>query len=66
MFFTQRSRESDKLSQYTTEQLQSAVIMMRDSSGADERAAYNLMINEIAYRMGATAFDNWATKMGIF
>lgn len=66
MFFTYRTRESDKLSQYTTEQLQSAANMLRDSSGYDEIAAYNLIMNELAYRMGPSAFDHWAIKIGIF
>lgn len=66
MFFTQRTRELDKFSQYTTEQLKSAVLVLHDSTGADELMAYKLTINELAQRMGPTAFDHWATKAGVF
>lgn len=66
MFFIQRTRELDKFNQYTTEQLKSVVLALHDSTGVDELMAYTLTVNELARRMGSTAFDHWATKAGVF
>lgn len=47
------------MSNFTTAQLQAALIELRSRTDADSAAAYQMTFEEVAQRMGAEAFDAW-------
>jgi len=49
---------------FTTAQLQAALIGLRTKTDADSVTAYEMTFDEVAKRMGDEAFDAWCEKAG--
>jgi hypothetical protein len=52
------------MAQFTTTQLQAALIALRTRTDADGVAAYHMTFDEVANRMGDEAFDVWTDSLG--
>ena len=52
------------MQQFTTTQLQDALIGLRDRTDADAVAAWEMTFDEVARRMGDEAFATWCDQQG--
>lgn len=52
------------MGKFTTKQLQDALIELRKKKDPDAQAAYRMVFDEVAERMGDERFDEWMDELG--